>query len=113
MREFSSRRNSEIGRINDSSRESSTDFTKDVGKTIDNLKSIIDSLPKIDEDNEINRDAIYGIDQEMVRKEEKREFRFNSNQNSNISDEDQEHDEELDRMLAELSAIDEKISRHL
>lgn len=105
MREFSSGRSSEIGRISDSGRESSIDFTRDMERRLADINSILDSLPKIDDDKEINRDSIYGIDQEAVRKEEKREFKLSSDPSANMRASNSADDEKI---IDESEAVVEK-----
>lgn len=57
-----------------------SDLGKDMSEQAEEIKRLLDSitLSEDKEKKEVNRDAIYGIDQEAARKGEKREFRLSS-----------------------------------
>ncbi len=118
MREFSSRRN-ELGKINELGRKSSSDIYEDMMSQADEINRMLDSLDFLDEedDKKIDRDAIYGVDQEAVRKEEKREIKYNSKQNNNNlfdRDEARRGIDELNQMISELYEIDDNVdSKHM
>ena len=133
MREFSSRR-SELGRTGEYGefgRESSEDFGRKMAEDAERISRALDSILNSNDDVEIDREGIYGIDQEAVRKEESREFKLSSNQNSedekidsilerlrrisgnNTTAAKKEHDDELKRMISELPTIEDDNSKHL
>ena len=90
MREFG-RRYSELGRNSELGKKNEEISVEELARKTDELRRQIDEfveLTKDTDDKKIDREAIYGIDQETVRKEETREFNLNSPQNSS-TDEDE------------------------
>ena len=71
--------------FNETGRTSREDIGLEMRSQAEEINRLIASINLEDEADEINRDAVYGIDQETVRKEEKQEFKLSSPPQSNDS----------------------------
>ena len=79
---------SEYRETNEYRKPTSEEISREMKESADRIQKLLDSidLSDLEEEKEVNREAIYGIDQEIIRKEEVREIKYDDQKEKNESD---------------------------